>query len=47
VNTLELALRRDEVIVAVALGLLTLLAWFYIWEGAGMGMTALQMTKVA
>ncbi len=46
-NALESALRRDEVIVAVALGLLTLLAWLYIWEGAGMGMTALQMTKVA
>lgn len=46
-NVLDSALRRDETLVAVALGLLTILAWLYIWEGAGMGMTALQMTKLA
>jgi predicted metal-binding membrane protein len=44
---LEKVLRRDRAILATALISLTLLAWFYLWHGAGMGMTALAMTKLA
>jgi predicted metal-binding membrane protein len=47
VSLSESILRRDHFIVAAALGLLIALAWAYIWQGAGMGMTALQMTQIA
>jgi predicted metal-binding membrane protein len=47
VSSIESVARRERAVVAVALAVLTLLAWAYIWRGAGMGMTALQMTSVA
>jgi predicted metal-binding membrane protein len=47
VSLSESILRRDHLIVAAALGLLIALAWAYIWQGAGMGMSALQMTQIA
>jgi predicted metal-binding membrane protein len=47
VSTLEAALKRERAIVVAALVALTLLSWLYIWRGAGMGMTALAMTKLA
>ncbi len=44
---LEPVLRRERAITAVALAAITLLAWFYIWQGAGMGMSALAMTSAS
>ena len=46
-TSLEWLLRRERGVVAVGLALLTLLAWWYVWGGAGMGMTALAMTRIA
>ncbi|MBC7983582.1 MAG: DUF2182 domain-containing protein [Candidatus Obscuribacterales bacterium] len=46
-SSIESALRRERVIVVAALVALTLIAWLYIWRGAGMGMTALAMTTLA
>ena len=46
-SPVESALRRERLVVAAGLLLLTLAAWFHIWRGAGMGMTALQMTRLA
>jgi len=43
----ERILRRERVIVAVGLAAMTLLAWLYIWQGAGMGMSALAMTSLS
>ena len=40
-NTLS---RRDRVVVAISLATLVALAWTYLWRGAGMGMSALDMT---
>jgi predicted metal-binding membrane protein len=47
VTALEALLRRERAVVGGALAALALLAWFYIWEGAGMGMSALDMTTLA
>ena len=44
---IEPALRRERVVIGAALAVITLLAWFYIWRGAGMGMSALEMTGVS
>ena len=44
---LEAVLRREQLLVAGALAALTALAWLYVWRGAGMGMSALDMTTVA
>jgi predicted metal-binding membrane protein len=44
VTALEALLRRERVLVASGLLVLALLAWLYIWRGAGMGMSALDMT---
>jgi predicted metal-binding membrane protein len=44
---IERILRRERAIIGVALAALTLLAWFYIWQGAGMGMSALAMTSAS
>jgi predicted metal-binding membrane protein len=46
VTALQGLLRRERAVVAIGLAGLTTLAWIYIWRGAGMGMTALQMTKL-
>jgi predicted metal-binding membrane protein len=46
-GVLEKILRRDRAILIAGLAALTLLAWLYVWRGAGMGMNALAMTKLA
>lgn len=46
-NLSESILRRDHLIVAGALAVLFALTWLYLWQGAGMGMTAPQMTELA
>jgi predicted metal-binding membrane protein len=42
----EALLRRERAVVAGGLALLTLLAWSYIWMGAGTGMSAMDMTRL-
>ncbi len=39
-------LRRERALVGTQLGLLIVLAWAYLWHGAGMGMSALAMTSI-
>ena len=46
-NVVEQVLQRERAIVATALAALVLLSWFYLWEGAGMGMSALDMTSLS
>ncbi len=43
---MEALLRRERAVVAGGLVLLTLLAWGYIWMGAGTGMSATDMTRL-
>jgi predicted metal-binding membrane protein len=38
---------RDRVVAVVALIMLSVFAWLYVWRGAGMGMSALEMSKFA
>jgi predicted metal-binding membrane protein len=45
VIALEAALRRERAIAAAGLAALVALAWLYVWDGAGMGMSALDMTR--
>ncbi|MEO5845401.1 MAG: DUF2182 domain-containing protein [Caldimonas sp.] len=41
------SLRRERVVVGAGISALVLLAWGYLWQGAGMGMSALDMTALA
>lgn len=41
---LEAVLRRERAVVGIGLGVLTGLAGWYVWHGAGMGMPAWDMT---
>jgi predicted metal-binding membrane protein len=45
VIVLEAILRRERAVVAAGLAALVALAWVYVWNGAGMGMSALDMTR--
>jgi len=45
-TTVEALLRRERTVVACGLALLTLLAWSYLWMGAGTGMSATAMTRL-
>ena len=47
VGPVERLVRHDQRIVAVAVGLVVLLAGLYTFLGVGMNMTALEMTRVA
>jgi predicted metal-binding membrane protein len=44
---LRAALRRDRLVVAAALALVVVLAWIWLLLGAGMEMSALEMTRMA
>lgn len=44
---LEAALRRDRLIVVVSLAVVIAAAWIYVLAGAGMGMSALEMTRMS
>lgn len=44
-TALEGILSRERAVVAIGLAALVALAWFYVWGGAGMGMSALDMTS--
>lgn len=46
-TTLEAAARRDRLIVIGALTFVIALSWAYILSGAGMGMSALDMTRMS
>ena len=43
----EKALRRERMVVGLALTLVVVLAWLYVLAGAGMGMSALDMTHAS
>ena len=43
-RTVEAVLRRERAVVAAALAALAALAWVHIVRGAGMGMSAIDMT---
>lgn len=45
-TTFEAFLRRERTLIIAVVAALTALAWIYVWQGAGMGMSALQMTRV-
>ena len=45
-TVLELALRRDRLIVTVALVAVTLVAWAYVLAGAGTGMSPIAMSRL-
>ena len=44
---IEGVLRRERVVTAAGLAVMVVLAWIYIWRGAGMGMPALDMTTLS
>lgn len=46
-SSFEAVLRRDRAVVGVGLAVLTLLAWSYLWLGAGTGMSARETTSIA
>jgi len=43
----ESILRRERAVIAVGLATVVALAWAYLWQGAGMGMSALEMTALS
>ena len=45
-TTAGAAVLRERILVGAALLLLALAGWIHVWRGAGMGMTALQMTEL-
>ena len=45
-NVIETIVKRDRLIVIGALVAVVLLSWLYILSGAGMGMTAFEMTAI-
>ena len=44
--TLEAAVRRDRLVVGIALAAVVSLSWAYLLAGAGMDMSALEMTRM-
>jgi len=47
VPTLEHLLKRDRTVTVAGLVILCVLAWLYVVTGAGLGMSARQMTTLA
>lgn len=45
-TALEAAVRRDRLVVIAALTAVIALSWVYLLAGAGMGMSALEMTRM-
>ncbi len=45
--TLEAVVRRDRMVVVTALAAVIALSWAYVLAGAGMGMSAFEMTRVS
>jgi predicted metal-binding membrane protein len=44
---IEVILRRERALIAAGLTAVVVLAWLYIWRGAGMGMSAVDMTTLS
>jgi predicted metal-binding membrane protein len=44
---IDSALRHERSVIAVGLAAMSILAFIYIWQGAGMGMSALDMTTLS
>jgi predicted metal-binding membrane protein len=44
---IEVVLRRERALIAAGLTAVVVLAWLYLWRGAGMGMSALDMTTLS
>lgn len=44
---IEDLLRRERAVSASGLAALAVLAWVYVWQGAGMGMSAIDMTTLS
>jgi predicted metal-binding membrane protein len=44
---IEAVLRRERAVIAAGLAAIVALAWVYIWLGAGMGMSAIDMTALS
>jgi predicted metal-binding membrane protein len=44
---LESVLRHERALACVGIAALVTLAWYYVWQGAGMGMSALDMTALS
>jgi predicted metal-binding membrane protein len=47
VSAFEAVLRRERAVAVLAMAGLAVLAWVFVWRGAGMGMPALHMTTLA
>lgn len=45
--TIDGLLRRERAVIAAGLAAMAALAWLYVWQGAGMGMSALAMTTLS
>lgn len=45
--TLESVLRNERAVVAAGIAAIVALSWYYVWQGAGMGMSALDMTALS
>lgn len=43
---IEAVLRRERAVIAAGLAAVVALAWVYVWQGAGMGMSAIDMTTL-
>ena len=43
---IEKTLRRDRLIVVIALAVVIVLSWVYILSGAGMVLSAFEMTRI-
>ncbi len=46
-KAVEGAVKRDRLVVLAALGFVVALSWFYVLAGAGMQMSALEMTRLS
>jgi len=44
---IESILRRERAVIAAGLAAVLVLAWVYVWDGAGMGMSATDMTTLS
>jgi len=45
--SIEAVLRRERPVIAAGLAAVAALAWVYLWRGAGMGMSAIDMTTLS
>ncbi|MDQ3189259.1 MAG: DUF2182 domain-containing protein [Pseudomonadota bacterium] len=44
---IEAVLRRERAVITAGLAAVVALAWVYLWQGAGMGMSAIDMTAAS